>query len=185
VNGFFTPVRYGAHPPMTMPPSLNPTLEALLDYWRQQRRGHAMPRRRDIDPVDIPKLLANLQLIDVVDDGARFRYRLIGTAIVAAFGSDATGKYIDEILAGNRLAAAEQHYRRTCETRHPYFVRNKYTTTKDLDITASRVIAPLSEDGRIVNIILVAQTFEYDSPLRTPIGSEAALDPFCGIVAPL
>src|SRR5882724_9732666 len=119
---------------MTKHISLNPTLEALLVYWRQQRRGRAMPRRRDIDPIDIPKLLANLQLVDVVDGGARFRYRLIGTASVAAFGTDATGKCIDEILAGNRLAAAEQHYRRTCETKRPYFVLNKYTTTKDLDI---------------------------------------------------
>jgi hypothetical protein len=170
---------------MTKRPALNPTLAALLDYWRQKRHGRPMPCRADLDPVDIPKLLPYVQLVDVIDGGARFRYRLIGTAIVAAFGADSTGRYLEDILTGERLVAAVRHYQRTCETKGAFFVRNKYTTTKDLDITASRVILPLSADGDAVDMILVGQTFEYGSRVRSPIGPGGTLDPFSGIIAPL
>ncbi len=55
-----------------------------------------MPRRRDIDPTEIPRLLPNLQITELIDGGARIRYRLTGTAIVNAYGADLTGKYFQE-----------------------------------------------------------------------------------------
>ena len=67
-----------------------------------------------------------------------------------------------------RLAAAERHYRRTCETRRAFFVRNKYTTTKDLDIRASRVILPLSENGDAVNMTMVSAGFQRLRLLPAP-----------------
>jgi hypothetical protein len=63
-----------------------------------------MPCKRDIDPIELPpKILPNLQLIEVIDRGVRFRYRLIGTALAEAYGRDFSGRYPDELFPDDRL----------------------------------------------------------------------------------
>src|ERR1051326_8762365 len=69
------------------------------DYWRHKAVGRAMPRRRDIDPTEIPKLLPDVMLVDVLP-GGHYRYRLIGTGNTQAHGVHATGRYLDEVLPG-------------------------------------------------------------------------------------
>ena len=49
-----------------------------------------MPSRRDLDPCEIPQLLPYLILVDVFSDPPDFRYRLIGTQIVAQSRRDFT-----------------------------------------------------------------------------------------------
>ncbi|MGH7126797.1 MAG: PAS domain-containing protein [Stellaceae bacterium] len=154
-------------------------LSALLAYWRSKLAGRAMPRRADIDPAEIPRLLPNLQLVERV--GGRFRYRLAGTAIVAAYGSELTGKFVDEIIPAGRRAIAERHYTMVYESRRPIFVRNKYTTTRAVDIVATRVILPLSEDGTGVSMVVMGQTFEYGTELRATLGGDAVLAPYAGV----
>ena len=154
-------------------------LSGLLSYWRSKLAGRAMPRRADIEPTEIPQLLPNLQLVDRVD--GRFRYRLAGTAIVAAYGGELTGRFVDEIIPPGRRAVAERHYTMVYESMRPLFVRNKYTTTRDVDIVASRVILPLSEDGTSVSMLVMAQTFEYGAEVRVAIG-DAVLAPYSGVV---
>ena len=56
-----------------------------------------MPSRADIDPVDIPRLLPDVMLVERFADG-RYRYRLIGTENSRAHGMNATGRYLDEIV---------------------------------------------------------------------------------------
>lgn len=72
-------------------------IAALWDYWIGVYRkvGHP-PLRADIDPIDIPKLLPNLCLVDWEQSSDRFRYRLVGTAVTKAFATDATGHYLDD-----------------------------------------------------------------------------------------
>jgi hypothetical protein len=78
----------------------HPKLVDLLAYWQAKRGGRGMPTRADIDPLELPGLLGNLFLLDVVGLPARYRYRLIGTKIVDAVGRDSTGRFVDEIYPG-------------------------------------------------------------------------------------
>jgi hypothetical protein len=74
-----------------------------------------MPCKRDVDPTEMPReLLPSLQIIDVIDGGERFRYRLVGTALVAAYGEEFTGKCSDELLCGERLRFINELYRAVC-----------------------------------------------------------------------
>ncbi|MGO8918495.1 MAG: ATP-binding protein [Stellaceae bacterium] len=155
----------------------DPILGAALAYWRRQRGPRAMPRRRDIDPTVIPKLLPHLQLIEVLEDGARFRYRLVGTALVAAFGREYTGKYLDELFTGERLAHARRVYLTVCAQHRAVFLSNRYSTTRDLHMIANRLYMPLSDDGRSVNIILGALTFEWGRGAAIGMWAGARLDP--------
>ena len=139
----------------------DPVLAGALAYWRQKRNGRAMPSRRDIDPSEIPRLLPHLQLIDIVRD--RFRYRLIGTALVDAYGKNYTGQFVDELFDQARSQFISKIYSTVVETRRPGFLRSRYVTTKGIKLVANRLYLPLSENDRELNMILGAATFEFDT----------------------
>lgn len=62
----------------------------LVAYSDKKRGDRFAPRRSDIDPTEIPRHLPHIHMMDVLDGGADFRYRLIGTAIVQGLGRDNT-----------------------------------------------------------------------------------------------
>ena len=145
----------------------DPMLGKALAYWQSKRRGRSVPARSDIDPVEIPALLPNIQLIEVVSDGS-FRYRLVGTALVDAFGRDYTGGYVGKLIDTRRAETLIEHHQRVCAERKPVFARSRYLTTKDIDLVANRLYLPLSEDGLDVNMILGTLTLEFGAlaPIR-------------------
>lgn len=154
----------------------DPVLRTVLDYWERRRGARAMPQRRDIDPAELRPVLPHLQITEAIEGGARFRYRLVGTAVVEAFGAEFTGKYVDELVSGERDSFVHACYRAVCTARRPVFARSKYITTKDVDLTANRVLTPLSEDGVEVGQILGGLTFEFARPHVARIGHRAQID---------
>lgn len=50
-------------------------LRELVEYWDRIRGDRCLPTRSEFDPVEIPKLLRNIRLVDVEKDGV-FRFRL-------------------------------------------------------------------------------------------------------------
>ena len=74
-------------------------MRAFGAYWQSKLTDARPPLRADIDPVDIPKLLPNVLLVDVIGHPAYdFHYRLIGTAIAAVDGVDYTGSLLSEMV---------------------------------------------------------------------------------------
>ncbi len=118
-----------------------------------------MPSRRDVEPADVPALLPHLQLVDIVD--GRFRYRLVGTALVDAFGRDYTGQYPDEMFENTRGPFICQVFTAVREARRPMFLRSRYLTNRDVELFADRLYLPLSQDGREVDMILGALSFDF------------------------
>jgi hypothetical protein len=141
-------------------------LTAVFDYWRGKSTGLRLPRRRDIDPVDIPKLLPILMVVEVLPSG-RYRYRLIGTENDDAFGMNATGRYLDEVLPGPEY---KRHvlalYNECVRTRRALYSECLFISPEHR--AAERHIKvlfmPLSDDGSRINQILVAQVFLHMDP---------------------
>jgi hypothetical protein len=142
----------------------HPILGSALDYWLHIRGDRAMPSRREFEPADVPALLPHLQLVDIV--GGRFRYRLVGTALVDAFGHDYTGQYPDEMFESDRGAFICQVFGAVREARRPMFLRSRYVTTRDVDLFADRLYMPLSRDGHEVDMILGALSFDFGNAER-------------------
>lgn len=76
--------------------------EEIFRYWRSLKKHGKLPSRDDLDLVMIRKLLPNISLIDVLIDTemekkTRFRQRLAGTGLYAAYGAEITGKYLEDI----------------------------------------------------------------------------------------
>lgn len=123
-----------------------------------------MPARRDLDPTEFsPRLLPHLRITEFLEGCTRFRYRLVGTAVVEAYGAEITWQYIDELYVGEQKLNIEARYRLICEKKRPMFLRSRFITVKGFDILANRLLAPLSSDGVGVDMVIVALTFEYGS----------------------
>jgi hypothetical protein len=153
-------------------------LGSALAYWEGKRGLRAMPSRAAIDPAEIPRLLPNLQLIDVAAGGQRFRYRLVGTAIVLAFGREYTGAWLDQLFPGERGKFAEGVYKLACQERLPVFARSTYVTGTGRELIANRLCMPLSADGATVNMLMGALTFESGAlPVAGMWGQAKMLDP--------
>jgi hypothetical protein len=149
-------------------------LEEFLRYWRRARGNRPMPRRADIDPTEVPpRLLPNIFLTDVIDGGARFRFRLVGTAAVAGIGADLTGRHVDEV---NRSTPYRDYitglYRRVVAERLPVFSMSHFFKVGEAQAdyhATQRLMCPLSTDGATVDIVFTCQVFrlaprEHDFP---------------------
>lgn len=138
----------------------DPDMIALYDYWKARRRGRRMPSRRDIDPVDLPRQLPNIMLIDVEQRPLRFRYRLVGTRVVEASAEDRTGYYFDsvEFFALNPIIMTQ--YRQVLESGEPMFSLEPFKNfVNDTIYQVDRLILPLSAGGETVDMLLVHFSF--------------------------
>jgi hypothetical protein len=162
------------------------------EYWRRKAAGRRMPRRADIDPIEIPKLLPHVRLIDVIGPG-RYRYRLVGTEIQTFHGANPTGRYVHEVLGGpvgTRIVAIYDEC--MCDRRAIYFEYEFLALDRGGLHRRSKVLfTPLSEDGKVVNQVLVFQvmlaanrfakdpvdpyTGPYNEIIHAPIMSDGAL----------
>lgn len=66
-------------------------LRQAFAYWEGKRAGRRLPARADIEPMEIPRLLPNIFLVDVLDGPPRFHLRLMGTAFRDWFRIELTG----------------------------------------------------------------------------------------------
>jgi len=153
-------------------PALDPILEALLAYWERLRGGRTMPARGEIDPLQLgAKLLPNVVIVDVVDAGARFRFRLCGSAMAEAAGLDLTGKYID-VLNPNKAYAdyIQGLYRRVLATHRPVYSETLYVNPGGGGPRrqAMRLLCPLSDDGIVVHHVIGVQIFLVDRGFNPP-----------------
>lgn len=153
-----------------------PQLQQIYAYWVARCRDGRLPRRADIDPVDIPRLLSNIMLIDVVPDAGRpnarnYIYRLVGTREVELRGNDPTGKSVADAFFGFSPEDALGWYDRTVETGQPQYDGRPYVATNGRWMSDETIFLPLSDDGESVNRVLVFAAVSRNEP--TPTGVSA------------
>lgn len=68
----------------------------VLDHWNGLRGAAKAPLAATLDPVALRPALGYVMLVDPVDDGADFRYRLYGSLISSVSGTDLTGKLVSQ-----------------------------------------------------------------------------------------
>lgn len=139
-------------------------LLALYDLWRSQFHGGNLPSRSDIDPVTIPaRVLPYVVLADVVDGGRRIRYRLVGTNMVAEWGQDFTGKYLDEIMEGSYRAFLESLFADVVSRRCAVLSESAFRWDVGWATHTRRLFMPLASDGKTVDGVLIGQIFRRDA----------------------
>ena len=135
----------------------------LLIYWRSKHVDGHPPGRRDIDPaMDMPHLIANLLIADVVPEG--YRYRLVGSAVVERHKEEMTGK-----LAGTskfmRRVSAEQirHYDGVRTEQKPRLLVTGVSGTSD-NAKAVTIVLPLVTRSGETEMLLIGVFYDrrYD-----------------------
>jgi hypothetical protein len=148
----------------------DPILGRAFQYWQGKCGERPMPRRSDINPSEITRLLPYLQITEHVAGSERIRYRLVGTAIGAAYGAELTGKCFDEVFSGDRLSFIENNYRMMEHEKRPVLTGSHYVSRKIVELFCYRIVMPLSEDGATVNQALTAMSFKYPDETSRPSG---------------
>jgi hypothetical protein len=146
----------------------NPTLLKFLDYWQSKCREGRLPARADIDPVEIHHMLPGIIIVEVVEEGGRprYRFRLFGTAHVEYNLRDLTGMCIDEVFGPEDAARTEATYAGVIETGQPHYWRTNVMLPGREFVHYERVIAPLSNDGETIDMLIGMFVFDRIEPAK-------------------
>ncbi len=140
-------------------------IQAFADFWEAKRGNRRAPPRSAIDPAEIPQHLPNVLLLDVLDGGRDFRFRLVGTAVVRATGRDVTGRTFSDVYSVGSPAFTTMrsvHHRVVVECR-PIFVRcDVFWLPQEDPREFEGGFFPLSRDGETVDMQICR--VEYDWP---------------------
>jgi hypothetical protein len=138
-----------------------PELERLYRLWDAKRAGRRAPARRDLPLEELKPWLGHLLVIDVIDGGADFLYRVYGTAIGAFFGNDLTGKRLSEVDPATQETVGKE-YREVVATGLPTYAVRAPRTFREHTLIA-RANLPLSHDGHAVDQLLIG-IYHFTSP---------------------
>lgn len=134
-------------------------LRRLYDYWCACCPAGAAPARRDIDPLDIPDLLPNLFLLDVIGDAEDFVFRLAGSLVEDAFSMPLRGRSIAQIqkAAGTPIPVA-QHIE-VARGGGPRYREGSVLVAGREHWRTQRLLLPLSSDGHSVDVLIGGAVF--------------------------
>jgi hypothetical protein len=139
-----------------------PELERLYRFWDAKRAGRIAPARRDLAMEELKPWLGHLLVLEVIDGGADFVYRVYGTAISAFFGNDLTGKRLSEVDQPTQDVVGKE-YRDVVATLRPTYGVRAPRTFREHTLVA-RANLPLSHDGHAVDQLLVG-IYHFTSPV--------------------
>jgi hypothetical protein len=128
-------------------------LRALAGHWAGLARADRLPGRADLDPVALSRWLGNLILVQVVDGGADFRFRLYGSKVAESNHRDMTGLSVNALPATD-VAIVAGGYREALARRAPVY-RGHTIIDDGRTFTWERVILPLASDGMTIDMLLV------------------------------
>lgn len=139
---------------------------ALLDWWEGLTRPNGLPHHRSIDPITLRPLLGDLVVLQVLDGGKDFRYRLFGSHLSTAIRIDFTNQLVSEVkYPGADVEAIRAFflvsYRLAMRLRCPVYTRHQ----PPLTITPfhwHRLIFPFVADDGVIDRIVVQNLQSLD-----------------------
>ena len=132
---------------------MTPELDALYRLWESKRADRAMPGRRDFAFEDLGPWLGHLILVDVLDHGRDYAFRIFGTRIAEFLGQDLTGKRLNMLSPRVQRAMGEE-YGEVVATRRPRYIVGSPHLSRRFSV-AARAILPLSHAGCAVDQLLI------------------------------
>lgn len=134
----------------------DPRVRLFFEYWKGKCRAERLPGRGDIDPQEMVAFLPYVVLLDVErsHETYRFRYRLVGTEVVALFGYDPTGRYLDEATLPQRYPQVHGRLLSVAETKRPHYAILPVPLPNRDSVYAEILTVPMASDGETVDLLL-------------------------------
>jgi hypothetical protein len=124
----------------------------LYEYWGEVCGARKMPRRQDIDAIQIWSLLPYIHLSEWHGDPDRVYYRIAGTELVATAGHELRGRWLNDIQKDPAdYAQILSLYQRVIAARAPIFGRTDSSSLRIGVEFFEWVLCPLSDDGETVS----------------------------------
>jgi len=125
-------------------------IAGLEKHWNGVRGTRAMPRRDEIDPVDLVPWLPYVSVTELHYDPFRVRYRVVGTEVARIVGEDFSNRWLDDTGWGEAsIALNRMLYGRVAESRAPSFGLSTVMWHGKPDHVFQWVLFPLG-DGDVV-----------------------------------
>lgn len=136
------------------------------EYWLCKAQSRRMPSFRDILPEDVFRMLPNMVLWRVIDDGGDFRCRVLGQSLMDNYGTDLKGRPLSDLVAENpSLAVFRANFLRSIATRRPLAVIDHFLSHHGTPKRTLGIVAPLSDDGLTVSDVICCgsyvQSFDF------------------------
>lgn len=143
-----------------IPADCNPNIAAIVEYWRSIAPEGALPGRQHFDPIDIPRMLQDVWLIDVHRDPLDFSFRLVGTGVAAYFGDDPTGARLEDVFDNFEDTLAYRDFCDVVTNGAPSWRRGQPMLAPASKIERlERVYLPLARNGNDVDMIFCYTAF--------------------------
>ena len=149
----------------------HPRFKQLDRYLRDKAPNGLLPSRKHIDPIDLKSLLPFVNLMDVVreTERLRFRFRLVGTAQADALGADFTGRFVDEVFKERDVKPTVRAMLSVVSHGRPHYAEGFVPLPERAHIRYQRTVFPLASDGATVDMLIAAYVFLPDSGLIAPL----------------
>ena len=131
-------------------------LLATWHYWELIRDYRPLPRSRDIDPAAMPLgILPQLMMIDI-EDGQRFKFRLVGSAIVSLAAAEWGGRYVDEVIGADSRDLMSSSFRMAIALKRPVFARMECRGLVHVGTFNSYLVLPFGEESIASRLLIVS-----------------------------
>ena len=129
-------------------------LRELYGYWRSKHRGDHLPVRADVDPLDIPRLLKHIAILEVVGEAEDFVFALAGSRIEDVHGRALKGVSLQQLREEFEVSPSMDKYVEAVRTREPQYQDTNLKEFGKAYWACRRLILPLSSDGERVDALL-------------------------------
>lgn len=128
----------------------------LLDFWEARCVGDSLPDWPSIDIAALQRWMGKLLLVEVLEDGADFRYRLVGTEVLDVFGGpDLTGWRLSERAYATSTEQALGNLGTIYRNRLPRYIRDPLEFPGWRARSVGRLFLPFANGGNPVGRILI------------------------------
>ncbi len=141
-------------------------LQALHDYWREQRGEGNVAPKESFDFKALRAWLGHIALIDVERDPIRFRYRLYGTYLVRLAGADHTGKALDQCLHPDSVGCRPDCYLDCVRSASPVAHAERYKLANGNVAVVEQLLLPCSSNRTEVDVV-VSALYAKTEPVTT------------------
>lgn len=121
--------------------------QALLQWWQDQPRTGRWPDWARVTKPELKPWMGWIVLYDVLDDGADYRYRLVGSHIADRSGLDLTGKLVSETSYTTRHSAFLAQLERLQKGGEPAWINAVTTTARGFSAVHDRLCLPFANGG--------------------------------------
>lgn len=142
-------------------------LKELKQVWQGLPHPHGIPPVQALDPLAFVDALGIVMLLDVLEGGRDFRYRVYGADVAGGFGQSMLGRCTSEIpMPAPVRALFMGGYRSVLTQRKPLYTR--HPAPPGVSVAHwSRLILPLADDAGAVSRLLVGNV---PGPRRDSLG---------------